>query len=355
MLDFVEKFKISSIPIEDLYAEVKEMTSIKFFVDDVNIKQQVIKTFAKTKQNIFLEMFMQKNKQSVDKISYSGEDIVVACGSGELGDYAKYYAACFDLPIICVYTDIFLDYNMSKFALLYDGVSNNFYVTKSPKSFYVLYKESCSEMEAYARAKSLEYFDFKFNEVLLQDNLNDDAKQILKNTILELKLENYNYFAIVKAFLKLGMAMTFFDSTKLFLFGYFDMVNFLSLLRGEDKCKTASAIVAKTYLLSFKYKMHDRGVNLNKIINKISKKLKVPSFCVIKSIKNQKCNENVKVDMFKLYSYKESLQQLLLRNTYLLKNYNIDKWVLDSVNFAAYFSDRLSLLQLLTKAGLINV
>ncbi len=355
MNDFIDHFSLSDNSYDVFIEYLNKYKFVKVFIDNENVKRNVLNIFENSNYNFQIHHLKFKTKQYLDSLEFSGEDIVVAYGSGALSDAVKYYAAGFSLPVVCVFVEEFFDYNFSKFALIYDGVCSDFYETVSPIAFFVKRQKEFSEMEAYARAKSIEYFDFKFNEILIQNKINDDAKQFFKNTILELRLENFNFVSIVKAFLRLGMAMTFFSTTKFFLFGYFDLFNFLNSKNDVNKCKTATAIISKTYLLAFKYKIKKRDINFNSVINKSAKFLKLPSFCVLKSLKKTTDTNIIKNDIIKLNAYKEYLKNLLLRNLITVKNYKIEEKYIESINYASHFSSRMSLLKLLNDAGMIKV
>lgn len=355
MKDFVETFSYSQNPIQDSLSFLKGYNSVKIFIDDLNIKKEVYEIFGQENKNVQIYNLHTKTKQFLDELEYTGEDIVVAIGSGELLDCVKYYASSFDLMVVGVLVGEFYDYNLSKFSLIYDGAFYDFYSSVSPAAFFIKSDMNSKEMDAYARAKSIEFFDFLCNEVLLQDKVNNDAKQFFKNTILELRLENYTMKSIVKAFLRLGMAMTFFDTTKLFLFGYFDVFNFLYACHDERKCQNASVIISKSYLLGFKYKIKERGYNLNIKINKVAKFLKLPAFCVMQKLKLLDKNIIVKNEIVKINAYKEFLRDQLLRNILPLKNYTLDKKYIKVINYAALFSNRRTLLKILTESGMIGV
>lgn len=353
MDDFVKNFEIYN-DLEKCLVMLEKYKSIKVFVKNATHKNEILPIISKFCGNVNLVMSENALHVEVDNIPNSGEEIVVSYGDGETTDIAKFYACSYGEDVIAILTGEYYDYTFSKFALISDGVTFNFYNTTSPIAFFVKSGSVSEEMIAYVKAKSIEYFDFCVNEILLQDKINDDAKQFFKNTIFELRLENFSEKSIIKAFLRLGMAMTFYDTTKYFCFGYFDLFCLLKTLKIDEKCKVACDMIIKVYKTCFKYRISCGQVSMNSVINKLAKLLGVPCFSVMKIINKLPDLENRKGQVIKINAYKEYLQSLLYRLMVTIKPYN-KKTNAKIVSLASFLSHRKSLLKTLCEIGMLKV
>ena len=245
--------------------------------------------------NIIEKEFCIPTIFSADAIEDCGQDLVVAIGEDSLINVAKYFSACFNCDLYIYPIGDFVDYTFSSFARLFDGVCFDFYKTATPKMIFVdlSINKYNPKHTHYISSKCLAIFDNEVRENVFKHLGCSKVKRFIKKVLFEymstnLTIESELNLKNIWTLVRLGLAMSFFNQTRMFFSSDLGVNNLLQARRLRSSfldLETVSLkLIISAYSCFYNNYVSCGAFSLSKHVLNLAKFLKISQLEVLKRL-----------------------------------------------------------------------